>query len=457
MDNSSYDFDINNYSDIELFQFFGIPQNSTEGSIVAHIDSVIIKYNIQSPNNDLEYEFLQFLEKSKKKLVNYSKRNPPIQLKPTNYDVIQSQNVIQEANHSVTARKVVPVVNMNSYDFPTGVINPIEKRVITKIINIDSLFRENYDATNSTNFTWILPNPLNNVVSMNIVALELPNVWYTVSSKNNTNKFAIWLYNVAGQADAGRLIELPDGNYMADSFALALNNYFQNAKSGLDFLIASVDPITTRTTIRARDSTVDVPSSPAPYNIADAKYSPNFYFIVQFDNLDISTPPAKIAASNPSNTLNLTNLKTTLGWFMGFRKQSYVVTQIHRFVDNTSYSGKSVTYRGFLQSESSYGSSLHNYVFVEINDYNKNFITDSVVSITNNAYIGNNIIARIHITSGSNNIVFNNTADLIFKMREYLGPVNIKRLAIRLLNKFGEPIDLNNNDFSLALEFKILY
>ena len=154
MDNSSYDFDVNNYSDIELFQFFGIPQNSTEGSIVAHIDSFIIKYNIQSPNSDVEYEFLQFLEKSKKKLVNYSKRNPPIQLKPTNYDVIQSQNVIQEANHSVTARKVVPVVNMNSYDFPTGVINPIEKRVITKIINIDSLFRENYDATNSTNFPF---------------------------------------------------------------------------------------------------------------------------------------------------------------------------------------------------------------------------------------------------------------------------------------------------------------
>jgi hypothetical protein len=142
---------------------------------------------------------------------------------------------------------------------------------------------------------------------------------------------------------------------------------------------------------------------------------------------------------------------------MGFRKPLYTVTKINTFVDNVNYSGKSVLYRGFLQSESSYGSSLHNYVFVEINDYNKNFITDSVVSITNRAYIGNNIIARINVNSGSNSIVFNNTADLIFKMREYLGPVNINRLAIRLLNKFGEPIDLNNNDFSLALEFKILY
>jgi hypothetical protein len=42
-------------------------------------------------------------------------------------------------------------------------------------------------------------------------------------------------------------------------------------------------------------------------------------------------------------------------------------------------------------------------------------------------------------------------------MREYLGPVKIKRLNVRLLNKFGDIIDLNNSDFSLAIEFKILY
>jgi len=451
---SSYDFDINNYTDIELFQFFGIPQNSTRESIISHICSIV--NGIQHPKNDTERDFLLFLESAKTKLTNYAKRNPPIQLKPTNYDIIQSQSVIQEPNHSVTAQKVVPIVNTNEYNYPVGVINPIEKRVVTKIINVDSLFRENYDATNSTNFAWVLPNPLNNVVSMNIVALELPNVWYTVSSKNNSNKFVIWLYNIKGQIDRGQLIELPDGNYMADSFALTLNNYFQNVKNGLEFLVAVIDPITTKTTIRARDSTVDLPNSPSPYNTSDSRYSPNFYFILAFNNFDVTTPPAQDASSTVANS-NLTNLQTTLGWFMGFRKPSYMVTHINTFIDNVSFAGKSAVYRGFLQSESSYGSSLHNYVFVEINDYNKNFITDSVVSLTNHAYIGNNIIARIHITSGSNNIVFNNTSDLIFKMREYLGPVNIKRLAIRLLNKFGEPIDLNNNDFSLALEFKILY
>jgi hypothetical protein len=450
---NSYDFDINSYSDLELFRFFEIPQNSTSESIIAHINSVAVNYNIQYPKNKVEQDFLQFLDNAKVKLVNYSKRNPAVQLKPTNYDVIQSQNVIQEQNHSVTAQKVIPIVNTNQYNYPVGVINPIEKRVVTKIINIDSLFRENYDTTNSTNFTWILPNPLNNIVSMNIVALELPNVWYTVSSKNNSNKFLIWLYNIKGQADSARLIELPDGNYMADSFASTLNNYFQNVKTGLDFLIAVVDPITTKTTIRVRDVIVDIPNSPAPYNIADSKHSPNFYFIVQFDNFDVNNPPDQ-TKPQPSSIINL---QTTIGWFMGFRKPLYTVTKINTFVDNVNYSGKSVLYRGFLQSESSYGSSLHNYVFVEINDYNKNFITDSVVSITNRAYIGNNIIARINVNSGSNSIVFNNTADLIFKMREYLGPVNINRLAIRLLNKFGEPIDLNNNDFSLALEFKILY
>jgi hypothetical protein len=47
--------------------------------------------------------------------------------------------------------------------------------------------------------------------------------------------------------------------------------------------------------------------------------------------------------------------------------------------------------------------------------------------------------------------------DTIFKKRDYLGPIRLNKLHIRLLNKFGDVVDLNENDFSFSLEVSILY
>ena len=79
------------------------------------------------------------------------------------------------------------------------------------------------------------------------------------------------------------------------------------------------------------------------------------------------------------------------------------------------------------------------------------------VSDTNSNYLGKNIIARITITSGINTIVTDNASDQIFKKREYFGPVNIDKFKIRLLNRFGDVINLNNNDYSFTLELKQIY
>jgi len=38
-----------------------------------------------------------------------------------------------------------------------------------------------------------------------------------------------------------------------------------------------------------------------------------------------------------------------------------------------------------------------------------------------------------------------------------MGPVTIEKLKISLINRYGEPIDLNMNDFSFTLEFTEMY
>ena len=109
-----------------------------------------------------------------------------------------------------------------------------------------------------------------------------------------------------------------------------------------------------------------------------------------------------------------------------------------------------------IVSEGAFGSGIAKYLFLEIDDFNHNS-KQSLISSTNNSILGNNILGRITISSGHNTLIMDNGADLIFKQRDYFGPVTIEKLRIRLLDHFGKVLDLNNNDYSFALEFKQLY
>jgi len=208
----------------------------------------------------------------------------------------------------------------------------------------------------------------------------------------------------------------------------------------------------------------------AQNNIFNITYLDTLYTVkIQEGNYDAFTISDAVLTNNP-NTLQLTittdvsTAKTTIqgnvpfsinfgvsglllqqtaGWSLGFRKQTYE--------GESSYT-----------SEGAYGASFDNYFFVDVDDFHSNFLTDAVVSVTQGLngspfYLGNTIMAKIPITTNANTIIFNNGSDLLFKTREYFGPVKLERLRIRLLNKFGSVIDMNDNDYSIAFEIKETY
>jgi hypothetical protein len=59
--------------------------------------------------------------------------------------------------------------------------------------------------------------------------------------------------------------------------------------------------------------------------------------------------------------------------------------------------------------------------------------------------------------NGKLSLIVNDNNQVLAKLRRYNGPVNISRLQIKILDKFGTVIDLNNMDFSFTLEMEILY
>ena len=141
---------------------------------------------------------------------------------------------------------------------------------------------------------------------------------------------------------------------------------------------------------------------------------------------------------------------------MGFRNKSYTIYKTDTYtslIDTTI----PILYEGYLKGESTYGSTIDNYIFLEIDDYHNNYPTNTFTSINSNSYIGKNILARIVLRTGANTIIMDSANDGVFKKREYFGPIKLEKFRIRVLNRFGDVIDIHQNDFSFVLELKLLY
>jgi hypothetical protein len=154
--------------------------------------------------------------------------------------------------------------------------------------------------------------------------------------------------------------------------------------------------------------------------------------------------------------LNFSNKCTGLGLYLGYKNASYEGLKDDIFEDNF-FVVPNVKYRGTIISEMSCGTYLDYYIFIDVNDFNKNFTTNTVVSQKTNSFLGNNILGRITLNILPDGIIINNPSDYNFKTREYYGPVKIRKLQIKLIDRFGREIDLLNNDFSISLEFNVLY
>jgi len=218
-----------------------------------------------------------------------------------------------------------------------------------------------------------------------------------------------------------------------------MNNLFSNTRYGLEYLYFNINEIDTRCIFRTKvagDDNRDL--------YLNSSLPPDFYFTIDFIVPNIPARP----------------LYKNAGWMLGFKQSFYTIkcnTSAPTIIMDGEQFSTSV-YHWYIEGESSYGSSTHNYLFLELDDFNRNSTANIFFSKTvNDAYLGNNIMGRITVTSGMNTVVTMDGGDLLFKMREYYGPVRLEKLHIRLIDKFGDPVNLEGNDFSFMLEIEQLY
>jgi hypothetical protein len=485
---SAIDFDVGNYTVYEIFDMFKLNHSNCSAQdaddcaaqlTTALADHPNASFFIQQCREKIGQFIASRVKPYHKSIISqnneYQNTNNPnnpnnpntltlnYSTHPTNYDAFHRESVVHDGGSSTYAkRNIAEVTNTYNYKFPTGTLNPIERRVIKRLLSMDTLFRVNYNATSATNASWVLPYPVENVVSMKIASVQIPNMWYAFSEANKSNRFTVMIsgLNVApydpAEVYTNELV-IPDGNYLSDEFMECMNNLFKNTANGMEFFQFAINSYNSKTMLHVNPTLTCATSPDFEYVVIfdDAtKYNKYLTNGCIYSECDIQ----RIRDDHEKEYYNA-NIKTisrTAGWMMGFKQLAYRRTWQNERIDLISQV-PITTYRAFLESESSYGSSIWNYLYVDVDDYNKNFITNSIIAQTGDSYLGFNILGRITVSSGQLTIINDNAGDLIFKMREYLGPVRLEKLTIRLLDKFGNVIHLNGNDYSIALELQVLY
>jgi hypothetical protein len=484
---TQFDLDINNYTDDEIFGLFNLdPVKCTTTDVDARIsDSLFQLADADLPNGGVYRQFFAQCKHAMTRKIGertkphdpsafaggataYRPLKPPPQdtlninysTPPPNYDAFHRESEVYDGGYA--KRNIAPVTNTYKYKYPTGVLNPIERRVIKRLLSMDTLFRINYDSTSSANASWVLPFPVENVVSMKIASVQIPHMWYAFSEATKSNRFTVIIsgLNVSPYDPAEvytNEIVIPDGNYLSDEFVECMNNLFKNTENGMEFFQIAVNAYTSKVIISQNYLSVNQTNSPnLTYMVIfdnqskyDRVYSACLYDACELERLQHQHEKEYYNA-------NIKSISKTAGWMMGFRQPVYKRTWANERTDLISQV-PALTYRAYLEGESSYGSAAWHYLYVDVDDYNKNFTTNSIIAQTGDSYLGFNILGRITVSSGHLTVINEHAGDMMFKSREYFGPVRLEKLTIRLLDKFGNVILLNQNDYSIALELEVLY
>uniref|UniRef100_A0A6C0BB83 Uncharacterized protein n=1 Tax=viral metagenome TaxID=1070528 RepID=A0A6C0BB83_9ZZZZ len=285
-----------------------------------------------------------------------------------------------------------------------GFLNSIKRITQLQNLNLNSCFRTNYFQSNPCDFLYLLPVEVKNVLSMRLASIEIPNAWYLFSNLQKNNRCKIDVTN--NGVKTSYEICIADGNYDNESLQNYLNTtYFCDSP--------------TETDLQYLKFTIESANCKSCFSKIDEAPDSMTFSLLFLEDLN-------------------QNVMTTLGWILGYRLPNYLAI------------------REKIRSEGLFDGGGDRYIYVAINDYQYNSNSSNLVTFDKNI-LNEDIIAKIPMINGKLCLIIDESNNALTKTRKYNGPVNIARLNIKILDKFGNIIDLNCMDYSLTIEMEILY
>lgn len=408
---SDLDLDIQNYSLSDMERFFRLNAKKKYSAADIELREYEIREQLLSSGHihkGLKRDLITFLKEVKDRIIQEkckkvtittpyvpldSSDYPKVPYPPSN---VREQEIIKPIS--------TPYIYTQNTEFLPGVLNPISKRTLSRSISIDTRFRDSPYTTSSSDFALNLPNKIQKVLSMQLVSLELSTEsLYNISTalQNNYIHLSV-IYQEEMQEK--QCFVLPDGHYSPEHLICILNTLCQETSASIfQSIYWKLDPDSHRVLLEST---------------SEAIYSISLDF-----TLDI----------HGNSDRNTADYFCKLGRVLGFTRRKY--------------SGECV-YLGETAINTNYAFS---YFFLDIDDF-QNHYSPSFVSVFPKIAMPNSVLARISDFGNSNKEL-----TIISEPRTYFGAIDITRINIRLLNAYGQVLDMNGADFSFCLLLNIVY
>lgn len=411
----NFDLNVNNYKKNELIEMFDLPPNYN--SEIVDIKEAKLRESIlnnKEIKNEVRMKTIYFLTEAKKILLGdvYQKVevakekvqdyfNSIYDLKPVKIDDADNEHMLQ-------IRENRPYLSSFPSEFFPGVINPLKRRINKQNLNIDTRFRENYYGSPSSNFNVTLPLMINNVLTMQLAAIELPTTFYNISKQYGNNFFTLVVNSVA------QVVNIPDGNYTYNGIVNLLNTTMTNIGGDFQYIVFGIN--------------INNNNGSGQMFVGISSTTP----LGTITNLSLNFQADRNGIDDRSTPLPL-----KLGWTFGFRNGVYE--------NSFNYVSEGVV--DLLGPR---------YLYLVVDDFNNN-VNNNFYSAFNSSILNKNILARISLQGNTFNIFTENNLNIVTTPRQYFGPVKIQNLNIQLLDEYGRVIDLNNMDYSFSLTFQTAY
>ena len=292
------------------------------------------------------------------------------------------------------------------------IMTNVHSETKTKYLNIDTRFQEEYNMNDDADYTVSIPQAIRDVQSIQLTNVEIPASFHPFSVYMKNTYFHLTIIT-STTTSTTKIVTIADGYYTEETLVDALN--VNNDTNGIFIKLNENKQIIFENTTTVSD------------------------IIINF------------AVDENGNT-DKYNLKSKLGWCLGFRETSYEIPR--KNISNTTTIVYSITSEGILNINPC------RYLFVSIDDFHSHnpnsFIVPSFQS-----YFDPNIISRVTLDPNNNytygSLITANisgSGNLLSDVRTYSGKNDIQKLRIRIFNEFGHILHLNKMDVSFALEIK---
>ena len=377
----SMDTNVNNYTISELLSILALNEDEvTDSNIIDKTNEYIARFKNEK-NTKLQF-FFQTMQTKLLQYMNQIQNNgenkyvfeyQPDTTQTDNWykyealpqsDKVQKDKItdrfqkidVYDNSQAPMKREQLGVNNVIDTKVAQDILNPNLENVTTRLINLDSQFRQASGGIDSisTDYTLDLSDPLTDVISLRLYSIQIPYTWYTIDSQYGNTCF--WLTNLG----ISYKITVTPGNYTPIDFVTELNDAFKRGNfTGMYSETSPVSYNTNNGKIKINLVGYNDPNNNVingiientPFDINTDAYFTFFDF----------TGEKSCQLNCGATSLSFNN---TLGWLMGFRLP--IVPILNN--GNTPISVLDL-----------YGPK---YFILVLDDYNQNHINNGLITIT---------------------------------------------------------------------------